>query len=180
MTDEEIEENLLEWIFDRRDKGLRVSRKLIAIKAKKFQEEKQKDDPNIKTLVFSAGWLTQVMKRNGLSIRRRTTQAQKTPDQLIDKLSAYILKLRRLRKQMNYELKNIIAMDETAIWNDMISNTTVEKSGAHSVNMKTTGHEKSKITVCLTATADGAKKKPFFVFRGAKRHVKRLNEEYKG
>ena len=37
-----------------------------------------------------------------------------------------------------------------------------------------------KITVCLTATADGAKKKPFFVFRGAKRNVKRLNEEYKG
>ena len=64
------------------------------------------------------------MKRNGLSIRRRTTQAQKTPDQLINKLSAYILKVRRLRKRMNYELKNIIAMDETAIWNDMISNTT--------------------------------------------------------
>lgn len=180
VTDEEIEENLLEWIFDRRDKGLRVSRKLITIKAKKFQEEKQKDDPNIKTLVFSAGWLTQFMKRNGLSIRRRTTQTQKTPDQLIDKLSAYILKLRRLRKRMNYELKNIIAMDETAIWNDMISNTTVEKRGAHSVNMKTTGHEKSKITVCLTATADGTKKKPFFVSRGAKRDVKRLNEEYKG
>ena len=99
VTDEEIEENLLEWIFDRRDKGLRVSRKLITIKAKKFQEEKQKDDPYFKTLVFSAGWLTQFMKRNGLSIRRQTTQAQKTPDQLIDKLSAYILKLRRLRKR---------------------------------------------------------------------------------
>ena len=28
---------------------------------------------------------------------------------------------------MNYDLKNIIAMDETVIWNDMISNTTVEK-----------------------------------------------------
>ena len=47
MTDEEIEENLLEWIFDGRDKGLCVSRKLITIKAKKFQEEKQKDDPKL-------------------------------------------------------------------------------------------------------------------------------------
>ena len=73
MTDEEIEENLLEWIFDRWDKGLRVSRKLFMIKAKKFQKEKQKDDPNMKTLAFSAGLLTQFMKRNGLSIRRRTT-----------------------------------------------------------------------------------------------------------
>ena len=70
-------------------------------------------------------------------------------------------------------------MDETAIWNDMISNTTVEKRGTHAANMKSTGHDKSKITVCLTATADGVKKKPFFVFKGAKRDVKRLNEEYK-
>ena len=61
----------------------------------------------------------------------------------------------------------------------MISNTTVEKCGAHSVNMKTTCHNKSKITVCLTDTTDGGKKKPFFVFKRAKRDVKHLNEEHK-
>ena len=115
LTDEDIKENLLEGIFDRRDKGLRVSRNLITIKAKRFQEEKQKNYPNMRTLVFSAGWLTQFMKRNELSIRRRTTQAQKTPDHLIDTLSAYTLKVRRLRKRMNHELKNIIAINETTI-----------------------------------------------------------------
>lgn len=40
----------------------------------------------------------------------------------------------------------------------VISNTTVEKRGAHTVNLKSTGHKKSKITVCLAATADGGKK----------------------
>ena len=60
--------------------------------------------------------------------------------------------------KMNYELKNIFAVNETAVWNDVISNTTVEKRGAHSVNLKSTGHDKSKITVCLTAMADGGKK----------------------
>ena len=69
--------------------------------------------------------------------------------------------------------------DPMAVWNDMISNTTDEKRGVHSVNLKTTGHEKSKITVCLTATADGRKNKPFIVFKGAKREVKKLNEEFK-
>ena len=64
------------------------------------------------------------MARNGLCIRRCTTEAQK---KLVDKLCAYILKVKRLRMRMNYDLKNIIAMDETVIWNDMISNTTVEK-----------------------------------------------------
>ena len=59
---------------------------------------------------------------------------------------------------MNYELKNIFAMVETAVWNDLISNTTLEKRGAHSVNLTSTGNEKSKITVCLTARADGGEK----------------------
>ena len=128
------------------------------VKAAKFQEEKEKEDPNTTKLTFSHGWLEKFMNRNGLSMRRRTTEGQKSPDQLIDKLCAYILKIRRLRMKMNYELKNIFAMNETAMWNDMISDTTVEKRGAHSVNLKSTGHEKSKITVCLTATADGGKK----------------------
>ena len=42
VTDDQIEENLLEWIFDRPGKGLCVSRKLIIFKSKKLQEEKQK------------------------------------------------------------------------------------------------------------------------------------------
>ena len=61
----------------------------------------------------------------------------------------------------------------------MISNTTLEKQGAHIVNLKSTGREKSKITVCLTAAADGTWKKAFIVFKGAKREVKKQNEEFK-
>ena len=33
--------------------------------------------------------------------------------------------------------------------NDMIPDTTVEKRGAYTVHLKTTGHEKSKMTVWL-------------------------------
>ena len=135
------------------------------VKAAKFQEQKEKEDPNITKLTFSQGWLEKFMNRNGLSVRRRTTEAQKSPDQLIDKLCAYILKIRRLRMKMNYELKNIFAMDETAVWNDMISNTTVEKHGAYTVNLKSNGHEKSKITVCSTATADSGEKSLYLCLR---------------
>ena len=139
----------------------------------------EKEDPNTTKLTFSEGWLEKFMKRNGLTVRRCTTVAQKRPDQLIDKLCAYILKVRRLRRKMNYALEDILAMDETVVWNDMISNTTIEKRGAHTVSLKSTGHEKLKITVCLTAAADGSKKKPFIVFKGATCEVKRLNEQFK-
>ena len=115
------------------------------LKAKSLQDEKCQRDEGDKILSYSHGWLEKFMNRNGLSLRRRTTEAQKTPDQLIDKLCAYILKIRRLRTHFNYDLRNIIIIDETAIWNDMMSETTVKKLGAHTVHLKTTGHKKSKI-----------------------------------
>ena len=72
-----------------------------------------------------------------------------------------------------------MAMDETPVWDDKVSRTTVDKVGATSVNLKTTGHEKVMVTVCLSARADGTKFKPLTVFRGAKRESKKLNEDYK-
>lgn len=48
----------------------------------------------------------------------------------------------------------------------MVSNTTVDKVGAASVNLKTMGHEKAMVTVCLSARADGTKLKPFIAFHG--------------
>lgn len=71
-------------------------------------------------------------------------------------------------------------MDETPVWCDMISETTVNKSGIKTVTLKTTGHEKSRISVVLAAQADGTKLKPMVAFKGAKREVAALNQELKG
>ena len=67
-----------------------------------------------------------------------------------------------------YDLDCIIAMDETAVWHEMISKTTVSvtNKGAKCVVLKTTGHEKSKVTVTLAAKANGDKLKPYIVFPG--------------
>ena len=70
-------------------------------------------------------------------------------------------------------------MDETPVWDDMVSNTTVGRVGASSINLKTTGHEKVMVTVCLSARADGTKLKPFVVFHAAKRETKKLDEDFR-
>ena len=114
------------------------------------------------------------MSRNGLSVRRRTTQAQKTPEQIIDKVISYILYVRQLKQRIKYDLDCIIAMDETAVWHEMISNTTVTDKGAV---LKTTGHEKGKVTVTLAAKANGEKFKPSIVFPGYKREVQNLKKD---
>ena len=70
-------------------------------------------------------------------------------------------------------------MNKIPVWNDMITNTTVEKTGAKEVPLKSTGNEKVSVSVRLTGKADGTKCKPFIVFAGAKRESKTLHEEFK-
>ena len=171
-------ENLAEWIHDRRAKGLRVSGKLVCAKAKNIiQEIDPQGDP--RSFVSSRGWLQKFMNRHSLSFRAKTTQAQKDPERLIDKLVAFVLHVRRLRKRFGYINRDIIAMDETAVWQDMLSSTTIETTGTKTIRLKTTGHEKTKVTVCLTAKADGSKLKPFIVFCGGKRECAKLHDEVK-
>ena len=67
-------------------------------------------------------------------------------------------------------------MVKTSITNDMVSNTTIHKQGAKSVCLKTTGHEKCMVNVCLAAKADGTKLKPFVVLRAVKRESKSFDE----
>ena len=88
--------------------------------------------------------------------------------------------VRRLQKQFSFHDTDIIAMDETPVWSDMVSNTTVEKTGSQEVNMKSTGHDKVRVSVCLAGKADGTRLKPLIVFKGAKRECKSLQEEFRG
>jgi hypothetical protein len=97
----------------------------------------------------------------------------------VAKIVAFILRIRRLQKLQNYQPSDIIAMDETAVWSDMVSNSTVNQIGAREVSVRSTGHEKSRVSVCLTAKADGTKLKPFIVFKekGANRDIEAMKKE---
>ena len=79
LTDTEIEKRLLEWIFDRRGKGLRASRKMTMLKVKSLHDEKCQRDEGDKILSYSRAWLEKFMSRNGLSSRGRTTETHTRP-----------------------------------------------------------------------------------------------------
>ena len=124
------------------------------------------------------GWVNNFTRRDGFSQPRKTTTAQQDPERLIDKLVLYILHARRLSIKSKYTPSSIIAMNETSVYNDMVSNTTVHKQGAKSVCLKATGHQKCTVSVCLAVKADGTKLKTFVVFRAAKRESKSPDEEF--
>ena len=60
----------------------------------------------------------------------------------------------------------------------MLSETTVDVTGKKSITLKSTGHEKARVSVCLAAKAEGTKLKPMVVFKGAKREVAALKQEF--
>lgn len=117
----------------------------------------------------SRGWLELFMKRHSMSLRRRTTVSQRLPSDLLPfKVTAFIVNTRRLRILKQYPLSLMGNMDETPLWMDMPGETTVTRTGDRSVPIRTTGHDKVRFTVVLSAMADGKKLRPYVVFKGVR------------
>lgn len=163
---EELEQSLHKKIQEMREKRTRVSIKFIQLEARKmFQDLVEKGEAATDSFVASNGWLEKFMSRYRLTLRRRTTVCQKLPHELLPKLISYVAFVRMLQLQNGYKLSSIYAADETAIWFDMVSETTVDTIGTKEISIRTTGHEKMRITVTLTACANGKKCKPFIIFK---------------
>ena len=61
--------------------------------------------------------------------------------------------------------EHIINMDEVPLTFDIPVNRTVDKMGAHTVNIRTTGNEKLPFTVVLTCQANGQKLLTMVIFK---------------
>lgn len=159
----DMEEELLAWIDALRATNLRVTRSSVQRKAIELAQSSGNEE-----FCASRGWMEKFFKRNSLSLCRRTTVSQRLPQDLIPKVTSFIMKTRRLRHSKDYPLSYIGNMDETPLWLDMPGETTVARTGGRSVPIRTTGHDKGRFTVVLAAMADGRKLKPFVVFKGVR------------
>lgn len=73
----------------------------------------------------STGQLRRFMKRYGLSMRPKSSVTQKDPDQLI----SFVLHVGHFVMKHPYDAADIITMDETSTWGDMVSNRMVDDTG---------------------------------------------------
>ena len=87
---------------------------------------------------------------------------------MVDRMVAYVMHVRQSQKQLIFHKCDIITMDETSVTNDMVSNTTVEKTDSKEARMKSTGYDKVCVSVCLTRKANGTRFKHFIIFKGSK------------
>lgn len=158
VTNQQADELLASWIEQERMQHHRVSCKQVAKKALELFE-----DPNFKA---SRGWMQKFLNRWGFTSRRKTTQRQHLPAELCDKNVSFVKYNGNTILTYHLELGQIGNMDETAIWSDMTESTTIEIKGLKSVPILSTGHEKQRTTVRLTALVDGRKLTPFIIFKG--------------
>ena len=71
----------------------------------------------------------------------------------------------RQRKQDEFELGQIGNMDETPMCFDLPGNRTIDHKGAKTIQIRTTGNEKTHFTVVLACMANGTKLKPMVIFK---------------
>ena len=140
--------------------GLGISRLSIRLQAKKVACERK-----IASFTASAGWCTRFMARNNLCLRVRTKIDQKLPKQMDTKIlncQSFVIKQ---RQQQNFPLSMIGNMDETPIYFDIPDNNTVDRKGSSTVMIKTTGHEKTHLTLVLGCMANRHKLPPMIIFK---------------
>ncbi|MGH7240476.1 MAG: hypothetical protein ACREHG_10510, partial [Candidatus Saccharimonadales bacterium] len=156
----EQDKQLLEWVLALRQQRERVSIKHLkeeAIRLYRTQGEQSRQ--------FNASyhWAQQWMKRQGLSMRLRTT----TKDVHTPALESAAEDFRVNNKHIWSKYKDIKIwnMDETAVYLDAPGNRTIDLIGAPTVEIATTKHEKDRVTVVLCVSNDGEKKAPLVILR---------------
>jgi len=105
------------------------------------------------------------MSRHNLVNRRKTTVAQRLPENYNEQQSEFLSYILFRRKEYDYPLSLIGNMDETPMAFNLPSNTTVEQRGTKIVSILSTGHEHANFTVVLACMADGTKLPPVIIFK---------------
>ena len=154
------EEELVAWVLEQRDLHLAVSIQHIIDRAILTIQ------PSTPSFQGTRGWVQKFMRRNNLSLRAKTSIAQKLPAALEEKMATFLRSVRDTRKQSNYPDNMIINMDETPMYFDMITSKTVNLTGAKTVSIRSTGADKRRLTVVLAATAHGQMLSPMIIFKG--------------
>jgi hypothetical protein len=154
-----IKKDVVEFVHLKRKTGVPITRETIKYKVRELCKS------HITQHHFKAStvWCVRMMRRNWFSLCRRTSLCHRWPADFEEKLVAFQQHVIGLRKKHSYLLSQIGNADETPVYFDMPPNYTVDDTGAKSVAVKTSGHEKVRVTVMLAVLADGSKLPPYVI-----------------
>lgn len=157
---QDLENEMEDLVTTQRDSCRGVSTVQIRMKAKEVAEKNGIAD-------FQGGpsWALRFMRRKHLSLRTRTTVAQKLPADHEEQVTSFREFVSRKSQEFNFDADHVLNMDEVPLTFDIPMNRTVDNKGNKTVTIRTTGHEKTHFTVVLACAASGYKLPPMIIFK---------------
>ena len=161
----ELEQQLLEWVTNQRNRKLSVTKSQIRQKALKLIE----NQTAFNSFKVSLSWVRKFCVRNFLTYRTATHQSQqKKRDTHYDRdvVCNFIKVLKDNLKSFSRDL--VLNMDETPAYFDMVTKKTIDFIGTKTVDIVHSGHDKNRFSLVITTTASGLMLPTAIIFKGLK------------
>ena len=160
---EPFEDEILQWLFSLREQGMPVSIGMVVLKAKKLVGSIFRSKSERAQYMICHRFLAS----HKYGIRIGTHVSQRAPSEVRQEAKDYVAGMRSSTMQdPSRDPRFILNMDQTPVFFTMTPNTTIEKKGVKTVNIRSSTSTTSRISVALTVTASGDLLRPFLVFKG--------------
>jgi Transposase len=158
---DDIEDNLLEWLFETRQTGMNVTFKMVHIQAGQLL-------PNFRRKNNSAQYqiVRRFLQSHRWVVRTSTHDTQKAPEEVMGLARDYIVSTKARIAESKLDKKWILNMDQTPVFFTMQPKTTLNPKGEKKVNVRKSTNSTLRLTAALTITASGEMLPPMIIFKG--------------
>ncbi|KAM5140546.1 uncharacterized protein ACMZJ9_014416 [Mantella aurantiaca] len=165
----ELEDVICDWIVDRKAKALVVRRADIQAFALAMASHLSAE-LGLDNFKASERWLDGFLRRHDLSLRRPTTLFKLEDTEIIKRALAFKSFVDNI-DFTKYQLSNMIAMDETAVYLGEGSQMTIDQRSTSAIYIPSTGYESATVSCILAIRLDGKKVPPLIITRGKKEKI---------
>ena len=163
----DLEIELLKWVVDQRANKMIVNYRRLREQALSMAKESDIDAVDFKC---SYKWIFNFMKRNKLSVRKVTHAGQadkKTTGEQAKIAEDCLTSIPGLTADMDAD--QLYNMDETPVYVDMLSSSTIDFAGNKNVDASHCGATKARFTAVLCVSAAGRVLKTMIILKGLKK-----------
>ncbi|KAH9076873.1 hypothetical protein Ae201684P_010804 [Aphanomyces euteiches] len=154
------EESIATWVHDLRQEGIPISRMFLAAKALEVAAAAGLSSQQFKA---SNHWVNGFMDRWHLSMRMKGRSGLCSDDDGEAALEKFSNEIQDMI--FNKNIVEIYNADQTAVNYEIIPDSTINAKGAKHIWIKSTGHEKDRMTAMLLGDTKGNKYPMFLVLK---------------
>ena len=156
-----VEEELVEWIFEKRETGMAISPRHIVLHACELVPELRQ-----KTYENRIFIIRRFMKKYRFTIRAVTHECQVDPKEKAEEAEKWMESAVPRLVGSRRDKRFIINMDQTPVFFSMHESRTVEQVGVRTVTIRGSKDGSKRATVAVTVTASGEILCPMIIFKG--------------